>query len=590
MSFGAPSRIPRFSSDLLSTPRQQDRSRRRHAWQLLAWSLIMSGAFDSAGRASAGDLIGADTSGEVGAPDKGPAPLHEEAADASQVVEAYGPAAEEPGPAMPEHLAGEEAARAPDGSAAAARTSGINPGHLSPPATQYPAGAPHPGAAKFTATFEQLIEIDPEVPFFEGLEQFAQQLGFANGLAELIEAVDPSLRPALASALQVTENPLARVALWQGLSDAPPPVQFWQGDKFEADWVVQANGLSDDGRPLVSSVDGVAASQTNQLLDSGVKTMGNTATIVDGGDWEGTLWVAKNYFEFNTIVQVNLLWDNDSVIAVSAGAAGVGAGTGTIATGQNLQANNAQIIDLNGTLDLDGSGNGGLVEGALNNTKQLILGGSYEHFSAVQLNSITDIDQILLAVADHYALVESLSDTIDFAPIASSGHIQTNTALMVGGLSSDGNGMSVAQFYAEARQGEVTFVNGNYYEFNTVFQINVAFDTDSYLGRIDADGIIASGGNVQFNEARILENDNQDSLFVGGRYTEYNLVLQINALEDSDLITQISAMAHGIGAASAAIDAVQPDGVSQTGTSESVTLPSVMYDQSVRGSGIDAGI
>ena len=74
-------------------------------------------------------------------------------------------------------------------------------------------------------------------------------------------------------------------------------------------------------------------------------------------------------------------------------------------------------------------------------------------------------------------------------------------------------------------------INGDYYEFNTIFQINVISDNNTIhqtygngnSGYGGGHGVIASGGNIQLNTAGIMKNDHADDLYVGGVYSQYNL-------------------------------------------------------------------
>src|SRR5690606_22971237 len=103
----------------------------------------------------------------------------------------------------------------------------------------------------------------------------------------------------------------------------------------------------------------------------------------------------------------------------------------------------------------------------------------------------------------------------------------------------------VAQLKALEPKTKVEIVDGDYYEFNTIFQINFVDDGDR-VERTDGGGrqegpgagVLATGGNIQFNAASIVKDDASDYLYVGGRYTQYNLVMQVNALDNSSEIKQ----------------------------------------------------
>jgi hypothetical protein len=556
----------------------QSRRSASASWQLLAWSLIMSGAFDRAALADDGaNPVGVADIEFVSSLPSYDSQLAGLAEHADLILSAEDTIANQV--TDTEHVAVHFDAI----EVIQPTTYAIGAGSLD---VGVSTGSIVSGGAINSSS--QPVQIFPDLAFFSGLDAYAKALGFDTGVKQLLGTLDASLGNSVEIAAGFAKNPLASLGIWRGLDSDPVPNAFWKGDTFDVDWVVQATGQSGIGTPVIGDVSGVQGSVTSQLsaathADDASKTVGNSGVLVDGGDWQGTLWVTKNYYEFNTIVQVNLLWDNDTVSLVNTSPT-ASLADGMISTGQNVQTNNATIMDAD--VVNTNAANSAPADTA---PSQLILGGVYENFSAIQLNNIVDMDQISFIVADYYKLAADQGpglQTIGFADVNSAGHTQANQSVMVGSATSTGDLLTAGQFYQiKSSNGPVQVIDGNYYEFNTIFQINVTFDTNSYFGTAGA--AVTTGGSVQFNQAAILGNDSKDDLFVGGTYTQYNLVLQVNALQDSDLITQLSAVVHDVDAATGTIGAPPivssgADGTSGTGPTINLTLQSALDDMSSR--------
>ena len=118
---------------------------------------------------------------------------------------------------------------------------------------------------------------------------------------------------------------------------------------------------------------------------------------------------------------------------------------------------------------------------------------------------------------------------------------QTDTATFVEGVSRDTT-TSAQQFLQDHHGAPVTTVNGNYYQINTVFQLNIITDHTSTSqttsgGTGGAD--VTSGGSLAFNTASISIDNLHNDLFVNGQYSQYNLVLQVNALQSTGSISEL---------------------------------------------------
>lgn len=423
-------------------------------------------------------------------------------------------------------------------------------------------------------------QFDPaQLKFFDGLKTFAGDLGFADGISELASATGSSAQSFVGSMGGFGQSALTPIAYWQAEGGVSSEPGFKTTDIFNVDWAVQLNGAV-DGRTVAASQSSGWAGSLDSSQDVAHKTFGNGATFTDGGDWTGALAVQGNYYEFNTIIQVNVLWDNDRITLDNYGGTGSSGSPLVVRTGENVQTNTAEIVNDHGASDQAGLGD---------HSHQEIAGGVSSTTSVLQLNVITDLDQISL---DLDGVVGDAIGSIDFASIFAAGHTQSNTSTVETAPGAAPADMTLKDYILSHAGGKIGFVAGNYYELNTVVQFNATYDRDTVtqsgpaLAGPDGGGsdAITTGGTIQFNTARIVSNDSHDDLFVGGHYSEFNLVLQINVLDDSDVITQIrggTGQTPGI----PAVDLHGHDGGDGAGGADMAqfTAPSVFDDPMHRG-------
>ena len=406
------------------------------------------------------------------------------------------------------------------------------------------------------AEFDPMQFSEETLTFFDGLQRFVEDLRTEAGIEDLLAATPIEAQGVVGNALAFSENVLLPVGFWQAGGPLAEKEYFTTADVFDVDWSVQLNGVVDGKSISAADYTGFENSEFDATADISGKSFGNSARAVDGQDWQGTLWVEGDYHEFNTIVQVNLLWDNDQIALHSGGAAGAGSGASgaVVRSGENQQANTALISAL--------PGEGEQADGpSWSNPNRLVIGGATTHNKVVQVNVIVDTDRI------DFNLDAILGDTLgslDFASVYSAGHVQENESTIVTRPSTFAVDQSWRSFLDDHDDGFFNYVIGDYLEINTVMQVNATFDRDivdrtsasesqalatwqAEAAEHDAAGreIISSGGSLQFNTASLLKNDHSDVLFVGGRYTEYNLVLQINVMDDSDVIEQIIGRGRG---------------------------------------------
>lgn len=295
-----------------------------------------------------------------------------------------------------------------------------------------------------------------------------------------------------------------------------------------------------------------------QETTSGGNSLSNEALLVSGSDGYDLIIVSGNYYEYNIIVQINLIIDRDVNHAYTHAEIGEGeASQQVVASGGNVQINDAAIIDTN---------SGGGVQ---------VIGGLYsEHFIAIQSSILFDGDMnALLALLGPEGITAAAAGQL----AASGGNIQINMALF--GFEEEGGdscgdaadwldflanpfagGAYATQLVdADGRPINVLFVDGDYYDVNFIMQVNIIDDSDSNtldaeatgahnlsgdgFGAFDFDQFSESGSNTTVNTAYIIDdNGGFGAQVVAGNYTEFNIIVQQNVLLDGDtnVVTQIA--------------------------------------------------
>lgn len=449
---------------------------------------------------------------------------------------------------------------------------------------------------------------NPTIDYFTGFDPFAEQLGFANGIREIATLAPEGSGAYISAALAFSDTPLAPVGLWAGLGNFDPYTRFTKADQFNAEYTVQATGKTDGELQHAQGYTQVDEGQLTQWGDAATGEYGNQATLVDGQDWGGALVVKGNYYEFNTIIQVNVIWSNGTFevqyLGPDGGSAAVTpaaqAEPATIHLASNEQVNLAQIIEYANAADpaapvqaqelsyenallaavspevRAGQGSGtsdmaapaaadlpdiGSIEGPAVGV-QVYAGGVTKNTAVIQQSILVDADSLSFAWEDEINGndVQAVLAPV-FANVDRGDQVQHNGSLvatadpispLLGDVSVKEFKNALAEF---APTTTVEVVNGDYYEFNTIFQLNVVRDTQVETFTIGGSGavdygwgpggdIVTAGGSMQFNAASLVKNDAHDYLYVGGHYSQYNLVMQVNALANTRLVDQISAVVY----------------------------------------------
>ena len=86
----------------------------------------------------------------------------------------------------------------------------------------------------------------------------------------------------------------------------------------------------------------------------------------------------------------------------------------------------------------------------------------------------------------------------------------------------------------------VLFVSGDYYDINTITQINTLIDADQAINANAENGTsqgVAAGGNIALNEAQIVDPGTLSaSNYLGGDAYEESVLIQVNIITDSDTV------------------------------------------------------
>lgn len=252
--------------------------------------------------------------------------------------------------------------------------------------------------------------------------------------------------------------------------------------------------------------------ETGQTASAGSNTLDNAIKAETGGGGEDVLVVTGDFHQYNIIIQINITFDNDTLaqyLRATLDDAAHGGGHGwaeqDAATGGNVQDNSAMIVE--------GPGLPVLVGGA-----------HFESLLVMQYSFLSDNDLIV----NGGEFFGTGWDT-DLGQNGSAGGNQQQNVFGMIDSGADGAWSlaeigafelraltgygSLDELVAAAANGQgATLVDGDYHEFNVMLQVNVLYDSDT----IDQDAIIdAAGrrtGSVQ--EATAGGNDTGNSVFL----------------------------------------------------------------------------
>lgn len=335
------------------------------------------------------------------------------------------------------------------------------------------------------------------------------------------------------------------------------------------------------------------------LAETGLNSQVNAAVIVDANEAVGSLMVGGNHYLSRGIVQVNVLTDSDHVDIAIAGAlqplvvthgnevhnvaefithvmtASVRGAAGTPLWSVDVMPGDfydvrslTQINGLNdsdrvvqaesGTyLDLRTGGNQQInlaeVRG-IDSYDIIIVGGDYYRADWIyQYNIVLDSDDARLFAtggADDSAYV-----TTGFNSLTNLATIETYDAPEFRDMNDAqhdlmhalGSGVTVLipnaewNLYGTGGTLRVLYVPGDYYDINSITQVNMLIDADQSVqanGQAGTVQGVAAGGNSAVNEAHIIDPGTLSvATYLGGMAYEESVLIQANMITDSDTVT-----------------------------------------------------
>lgn len=351
-----------------------------------------------------------------------------------------------------------------------------------------------------------------------------------------------NIDPNLASVMQAARSALDVVTPGHGELSA-----IIDHATVQMNWNAQFNVMMDNDRitqsvSMTTAGDG-AWQTTSQDITSGANAAANNAQIGEVDTGYDLIVVTGNYYEYNIVLQVNIVFDSDTIRQLLSGGLGGGSYEGDVSAGGNTTTNEAGITHV---------GLGG----------PLLLGGDfYQTNDLIQYSFLSDADiakaaaaMLGLEGADAYELMQSI-----LAGGNSQGNnlsvLEIGTAANIWSLN-DLSALKLAFFTGHGSLGELLtlgngevgsdtlFVDGDYAEVNVLIQFNVIFDSDT----IDQDALaggpgsagqaVSAGANGGSNSAYILDSGTSAVLVVAGDYYESNTVVQANFIHDNDTIFQ----------------------------------------------------
>jgi hypothetical protein len=336
------------------------------------------------------------------------------------------------------------------------------------------------------------------------------------------------------------------------------------------------------------------------IAETGLNVQINVAAIVDLNEATGSMMVGGNYFYSRGIVQANVLVDNDTVdVAVS------GQLSPQVQTGGNEVHNIAEFITHQSTIAVRGAAATphwtiDVVQGDFYDVKSIVQfngmddndrtvqaeSGTYYNLGTggnkqINLTEVTGFDrydiiviggdyhranwiyQYNIMVDPDYATLYSTGDAGDDTTVTTGFNNLVNRATIESIDAPDFKTMQDAhhelmdmlaggatvlvpsaewQLYGSAMGSlKVLYVSGDYYDVNTITQVNVMVDGDQSIQASATAGTqqgVAAGGNSAVNDAYIGDPGLlSTSNYLGGVAYEEAMLIQVNIVTDSDTVT-----------------------------------------------------
>jgi hypothetical protein len=365
----------------------------------------------------------------------------------------------------------------------------------------------------------------------------------AQAIAEAC-AIDPGLSHVMGIAGTTIQSVLPGPGGIGAVLDAAASQVNWNAQfniLADGDSASQSMEIRASNTPDFAQMDRHAATQD---VSTGGNGSTNEAALTGNDAGYDLIIVTGNYYEYNIVLQVNIVFDNDLIRMLFGGGSGDGSYESTASAGGNSSVNEA-----------------GIVKAGLG--APLLLGGEYHQTDALlQYSFLSDMD-VLKAAAVMLGIGGSEMSYDLLQSILAGGNSQQN-GLSVNEIGTDANLWSLDSLGAlklnfftgedsldallTLDEGEdlapgTLYVDGDYAEVNVLVQVNVVFDSDT----IDQDAMAhgnqagqdaAAGGNNANNAAYIIDTGSSAVLVVAGDYYESNTVIQANFIQDNDTVFQ----------------------------------------------------
>jgi len=388
-------------------------------------------------------------------------------------------------------------------------------------------------------------------PVSPGLE-LAAEAGALDELVQIALAAGPDGTELLGLKHHEMIDAIARLAHVDGVNDRPS-MDLADGTTVDgvrvdpdsplatAPKLAFANPFEGWGR-IDQRPEAPALPEGQQSVETGANDAANVAVLVDVTGQTVSMIVAGDVHRTNTIVQVNVLHDDDHVVHN-------GAGASVRDSGGNHLGNSATFEDIGVYKSLGG------VTGFPGKWTTTVLDGDfYAVQSLVQRNWILDDD-----------VVVRQESTNDFSLVTGHNAGVNNGAFIVNGMSFD-----------------MIVIGGSLYSANTIYQHNIMLDDDRVvLSGADGDPLwqLSTGGNSLTNAAwirdigsggfqpmtaaakatasAVLSGEGQvelgkiaglaapggealDILVVTGNYYDIRIVSQVNVVGDADTVASLA--------------------------------------------------
>ncbi|KQT15852.1 MULTISPECIES: hypothetical protein [unclassified Bradyrhizobium] len=309
-----------------------------------------------------------------------------------------------------------------------------------------------------------------------------------------------------------------------------------KGDYFHTNAIFQTNSLMDEDQIAASQAEDGSMTAGDDITDNiadfiqhpGVYSL-MPATYA-GPNWHVDV-VNGDYYNVQTLVQMNYLLDNDVIVQTG------GSNHYDLISGENEQGNLAQIF--NGSFHYD----------------LIIVAGAYHGMNVIfQNNILLDNDAVTqLAKGDEQtqSLAAGQNELLNAATIETFGNdnflpLTPGLESLVAALANGIPGLDPETGTLLPGTGgtfEVLYITGDYYDINAVWQTNVVSDVDVLLQLLERpsdaaqqlhpgdDGaqVASTGANMLTNDAAIVDVGPTDA-YVGGQVYGDTILVQANLL------------------------------------------------------------